>query len=313
MEHILFTDKTMGRTYQLGNDGVTMGAWMPQMVHEFGYSHAEATASQNPVLTELLNRYTLDDVTWFEDEIAPQLITQNISGQISVFGTDALREADDDRPDGSESNRVSLDEIGFVSYNLPGKGLHFMELGSTNKKLLQGGFSVDDDRYFNMEHLKKSLRITKARNLYTIVSTAGNYVGSCVSAAPVAWSSADADIPNDIKLKKLAIKALRGVRANILVVNDIAFAHMETNAGLLSLLPSTVLGKATKAQLEALFGLRIHVTDCIYDSSLPGATPAVGNIWGSIALVAYVSPSTNSRAQGFTFMRTICNEPGCGL
>jgi hypothetical protein len=274
-----------------------------------GFSHAEATASNSPViLTDQLQNYSIGQFNWFDEYVAPTLNVDTLSGQMPCFSTDALKVDVDTHVPGEEPNRIGTAGMTFQPFDLVSHALTVRRGADEDKRLVQGGFNPDLIALERIGEAKLKMAISKHQALYTLISTTGNYTGATqYPAVTAAWSAAGATPVADVKSLRRAIRAVRGVKVNCGLMNDIAFSWLCNCSDVLSRLGSNRTLDATVEDIRVLFGLEeLVVCDAVVDTSLPAAaTPVIADIFGAIFLLFY-KPRVQTTI-GMNYMRCLRN------
>lgn len=255
------------------------------------FSHAQATASNNPILSDVANSYSFDEV-YFNDFVAPDLINNGeISGQIPIWDTESRRaEVSDLHTDGKTSNIVELASPSYQSYYLEAFSLSFKQSEFEDRQMRQGGWNPEEVKMGRVRSLIKKLKISENIALYTLVGTSGNYDSSVVTAAGTAWSSDAADPISNIKNNIIAQEALRGFRPRYGVINSKTFDYLRHHVNVTSRLSSDKDKVASIEEIAMLAGLdSILVTDAKKDTSKPEGTAANTWIWGN-TMVLFTRP-----------------------
>lgn len=140
-------------------------------------------------------------------------------------------------------------------------------------------------------------------NKVTSISNLGSGV---VLAAGVRWSNYSNSNPiSDIRSGRAFIRSRTGIRPNTLVLDYDTREVLSSHPVILDNFKYTEGGLVTDAQLMEVFKVqRILIADAIQENTLEGGTSSITNIWGNIALLAYVdgaaaAPETATFGLGF--------------
>jgi hypothetical protein len=276
------------------------------------FSHAESTASNNPVLTGIVSDYNLDFFTWFQDFAAPDLVNNGeLSGKIPIRDTESIRkELNTVHIPGQTAPQVNNGRQTFQSYDLVPHSLEEPWSDDEAARIRQGGMDPDAELEARMEGLKLKLEINEHVDLASLLTTSGNYDSTCVTAASTAWSSAAADPIDKVEENQRAIITLRGIKPNRGLCNYKTWSYLRRHAQILAALGAQKDKVATPEEVANLFGLdEIRITNAMAESAHPDQTASVDYILGAYFVQFYMPPSLAQSAIGpnFQFARTIRN------
>ena len=276
-------------------------------------SRAQASAGNSPVLTDVVQNYSIDKYTSFDEFVAPTFVNNGTKrGQIPIGDTEGLREeVSTHHQVGQKANKRGTGKREYVPYYLEAHTLKFARDNETDDELKNGGYDPDAEEMAMAEETALKLHIQKHRDLYTIVSTTTNYDSSVVNAAPTAWSSVTADPELDVRLLQREIFDLRGEVAKFGVLNWKAMSYLMQNGGIRAVLSSDRTRIPTKDDIRQIFELdQLLVTDLRYDDGRTGDDASTDLVWGSIMLLFNrpLNPSGSGSLKDVQFMRTIRPE-----
>ena len=138
------------------------------------------------------------------------------------------------------------------------------------------------------------------------VTSITNLGSGVVLASGSRWSNYSNSNPiADIRTGHAFIRGRTGIRANTLVFDYDTVEVLRTHPVILDLFKYTEGGFVTDQQLREVFKVQnILVADAIMENNLEGAASSITNVWGNIALLAYIegaaaAPETATFGLGF--------------
>jgi hypothetical protein len=278
------------------------------------YSAAEASASINPVLSDVANHFDSSIYTWFQDFVAPDIINNGaLSGQIPIHDTEKLRkEVNSIHTPGQKPTKIDMGGKTYQSYDLVPHSLMTVQYGDEDKRIAQAGMDPEVDLMSRIDGLAMKLMIEEHVALYTLLGTSGNYDSSVVTAAGTAWTADAADPINNVKTNVIAQEDFFGFRPRFGIINSKTFDSLRHHVNITSRLSSDKDKVASIDEIAMLFGLeKVLVTDAKRDSSKPDGTVSIAPIWGN-TMVLFNRPDTVSmaslRSGAPVFAATIRNE-----
>ena len=126
----------------------------------------------------------------------------------------------------------------------------------------------------------------------TLATTAGNYDADhkvALTGSDV-WSHADSDPVQDIQTGREAVRASIGIYPNTLVLPAKALRNLKVHPKLIDRAASTGIKVVTLDLLKIVF----EIDNIVVGSAVSASTPdsALGDVWGTSAVLAYVSPGS---------------------
>lgn len=278
------------------------------------FSRAQATAGNSDVLTDVLQNYSIDDWVSFDEFVAPTFINAGgvLHGQKPIGDTEALREeANTTHRVGEPAAKVGTRRMTYTPYQLGAHSLRFTRDNEEDSNLRVAGYDPDMMEMSRAKSTKLKLHIGKHRNLYTAVSTTGNYDSTVVNPVPTVWSSSASDPEVDVRTLQREIADLRGEWCKFGVINKKAFSYLMENGGIRAVLSDNRTRIPTLDDIRSIFDLdQLLVTDLRYDSGRTGDDESTDYVWGSIMLLFNrpLNPAKSGSLEQVQFMRTIRNE-----
>jgi hypothetical protein len=257
----------------------------------------------DPILTEVARSVAVQSSP-VADVLFPLVPVGARAGRIISFGNEDFRLVNSARAPGSNTKRVqfgySSGNFSLVDYSLE---------GSVPIELLQEGQEVP-----GLDHAR--MAITKVRNMQALERekqcadlalnaasyAAGNKITLTSTDRWDVYDNAASDPIADIQTGREAVRAQIGVRPNVLTLGPKVLTSLRSHPKILDRL-STASDRppATLAQLAALLEIdRVVEGGMIYHNGT-----AFADVWGTFALLAYVTPRSmqemGSPSFGYTY------------
>lgn len=251
---------------------------------------------QDAVLTGISIRYTNDAM--IADQVLPVVPVKKESDIYYTY-TRNWRLPQSKRAAGAEANEIDWN-VGTGTYTCEEYAL---------KDLIPDRVRNNADNPLDMdvdgtETLNELVQLGREKRVADIVFAAGTY-GSQTSALAGAnrWDDyAGSDPIGDVRTAKATVHAASGKLPNTMIIGYQAYLKLLDHPDVLERIKYTQKGLITADLLASLFEVdNLLVGKALYDSSLEGATEALGYVWGKKVALIYAEPSPGIKKVSFGY------------
>lgn len=271
-----------------------------------GLSRAQATASVDTHLTNMITSYTPDSFVPVNDMVAPPLDLPDISSGFMEHETDDWSaNHTDEWNDSQGANEIDVDKPTKVPFVVP---LYSYRVCLTEKKIKereQSGESRDSFVQRKVLALTNKLLLKRELRLASKITTAANYDSGMSGAASAYWSAAGGDPVGNTETALAALSG-RGYPATHVLCDDAAYIYLTRHVALLAYGNPQMRGRLTPEEIKAVLGVIPIVGVSKYDNA--GTRTS---IFGNGNVVYFHMPVVPAPAQSGVkcFARTIVAQP----
>jgi hypothetical protein len=261
-----------------------------------------SSATANPVLSSLLNKYLVAEDGFVGQRIAPLFLTAEQAANYYVFDKDNALQIPrlGVRAPGTSYPRTSM-KLSQDSYGCINRGLE-IPVDDEERAKYRSAFDADSAairRIRNIIRVNHEVRIKEKIE----ASAAGT---SSPSVKWDAYTNAASDPIGDVQAAKDAIFEGCGMDPNLMTLPRAVFNKLKEHPQILDKVKYSQRGVITREILEEIFGIRIAVAQATENSAADGQTITPEVIWGEVVVLAVVNPTQDLQAPNFlrTFVWT---------
>lgn len=263
-----------------------------------------ATATANPVLTTLVNKFTQDPKTFVAPYLFPTFYAGEQSADYYVFDAENLLDVPRDisrAPSAAYKRMVS--KLSDDTYNCKEFGIE-EPVDDRERKKYSKSFDADKAAAMRIGNVLLLNREFRARaKALTIPNTASPGTKWDAGGTPIA----------DVDVAKEVIHNACGMDPNLLVLPRNVFNCVKRLAAFIDLVKYTQKGVMTEDLLAELFGVdRVVVAGGIENKANEGQAVNPGQIWVDDVVLAHVDPSQDLKAVNFGRTFAWTGETGGG-
>lgn len=229
------------------------------------------------------------------DQVAPPVSVPSMSDAYWVLGDDEMR--------------IDSDIIGLSS-DVP--RVSFAESDDTYKcreygqeTILKKALLANSDTAVRYQQRRAAGLVTKVQlaleaRVAALYADTGVLTQTSALAAADRWDVDTSDPVSHALTAKETIRGSIGAEPNMLLLGPHVAAHLRLHPAVTSRLAGLVSGTpATDAQIATVLGVdRVLIGKTTKLTSLEGASKTRGDVWGKIAVFAYIEPNPNGAIEG---------------
>jgi hypothetical protein len=243
----------------------------------------------NPLLTDVARGYM--QAPLIADWLFPRVPVRSRKGQLLQFGKDAFRIRNTKRGPGEQIPRVNI-SYGTAAYALEQHALGVsVPVETTEEARVVADVELFDE---SLQTISQNVRLEIENEAAVLATNAANYSASnkATVTSTDRWDTDTGDVFGQLATGKDAIRQKVGVRPNTLVIGPKVLTALQKNAKILDRLKYTSSQIPSLEDLARLFQLEKVVSG---EAVVADDTDTFSDIWGTFAVLAYVSTGSKSR------------------
>jgi hypothetical protein len=229
------------------------------------------------------------------DQVAPPVGVPNMSDRYWILGDDEMR---------IDSDIIALSgDVPRVSFTESDSNFNCLEYGQ--ETVLKKALLANADSAVRYQQRRAAGLITKVQlaleaRVAAKYADTGTLTQTSALAAADRWDADTSDPVGQAMTAKETVRAAIGAEPNTLIVGPHVAAHLRLHPAITSRLAGLVAGTpATDAQIASVLGVdRYLVGKASKITSLEGASKTRGDVWGKIAVFAYIEPNPSGMVEG---------------
>lgn len=266
-----------------------------------------STATVNPVLTGILQRYIMDAATLVGTKIAPIFLTGAQSAQYYVFDKDNALSIPRDlqRAPGMPYKRTFM-KLSSDSYNCSNKGIE-IPVDDEERAKYAAAFSADQAA---MKRTRDIVMINHELRVHDLV-VGGTTPTSAIIHQWDDYADTASNPLTDVNAVKEVIHDATGMDANLMVIPRKVYLALLEHPLLMSRIVYSQKGIITLDLLKEFFGLDIAVAGGMFDTAADGQVVVPDSIWGDDIWIGHSEQTADLQAPNFarTFIWTAQTGP----
>jgi hypothetical protein len=245
----------------------------------------KSTATANPVVSGMFQKFMRDTAGWVAEAIAPTFNSAEQSAQYYVFDREnsLMVPTDIKRAPGAPHKEVSM-QISDDFYNCENYGIGCKVPDEIRKKY--ANFLDADSAAAN--RIADTLKINRELRVKALVTD----TAVVPNATPVIkWDQPDCNPKVDVDAARENIRLGIGRRPNTMVMSETVRLACENNPEIRKAFQLAINGRVTNDMLRAYFNIdNIVIADQVLATNVEGRTLTSADIWGEEVLLAFVRP-----------------------
>lgn len=262
------------------------------------------TVRPDPVLSRLAVELGVGG-EYIDDIIAPAATVESDTFKYSTFGREEIQ--DDTKIDRAPG--VGADYVKISQTHTAGAVNYYSLNSRIPDETSNNAPSADEIRRRRVHVLTSKLKLGIAQRVFTLIDTATN-----TSAAPsTKWDAASPDIRGNILADIDTFRQQSGFLPTHLILPPLVARVVFNDTSILDLLKHTDGGKLADSKIPVIENMAVLVPGLIVDSSAPGASASIGDIYSKDeAYYLYVDSSAGNDLGATTALRQVRSTASTG-
>lgn len=249
----------------------------------------QSSASANPVVSGLFNKFMRDDAGFVAEALAPTFNTALQSGTYYVFDKEnaLLIPTDIERAPGAVHKRVGM-KVSDDTFSTKNYGIAIPVPDEDRAKY---AIALDADAAA-VKRVADIIKINRELRVKALVTSTTNVTGN--SSPSIKWNDTGANPRTDVDVAKEAVRKGCGQRINTMVISETVRLNLSQNPNIRKAFQLAINGAVTMEMLKTYFEIpNIIVAGTILATSAEGRTLTADDIWGDDIVLAHVEPGQN--------------------